>query len=85
MTEFAKKAEIYHASRWDYSVHGIELIVDISGMSNNTTVADVGAGTGILTKHFADLAGRVYAVEPDRNMLAVLTRNLVSKSRVIPL
>ena len=73
---FSKKAEKYAKYRWDYAAGAIEAIVNITHMSASTTVADIGAGTGILTRHFLTTAGKVYAVEPNFELRQILTREL---------
>lgn len=40
----------------------------MTGVSPESSVADVGAGTGILTRHLIGKAGQVYAVEPNAQM-----------------
>jgi ubiquinone/menaquinone biosynthesis C-methylase UbiE len=62
--------------RWDYAPQAIERIFEITGIRPNSTVADIGAGTGILTRQFAGRCGQVYAIEPNGPMRAYLERNL---------
>ncbi|MCP4162671.1 MAG: class I SAM-dependent methyltransferase [Deltaproteobacteria bacterium] len=76
MTEFNKKAELYHKYRWDYSPEAINYITQKGQINRNSAIADIGAGTGILTKHFIDKTDNIFAVEPDRNMLSILETNL---------
>ena len=73
---FSKKAEKYAKYRWDYAAAAIETIHNITQMSVKTTVADIGAGTGILTKHFVTTAKKVYAIEPNFELRQILTREL---------
>jgi ubiquinone/menaquinone biosynthesis C-methylase UbiE len=73
---FSKKAEKYAKYRWDYATGAIETILNITHMSVNTTVADIGAGSGILTKHFLTTAQKVYAIEPNFELRQILTREL---------
>ncbi len=55
-------------------------------MSDQSVVADIGAGTGILTQHFIDKVCLVYAVEPDAGMrrLAEETLGKYPSCRVVP-
>ena len=46
---FARKAQKYARYRWDYAPQAIETILDVTGVSTESSVADIGAGTGILT------------------------------------
>ncbi|MCP4176841.1 MAG: class I SAM-dependent methyltransferase [bacterium] len=75
MTEFNRKAELYHKYRWDYSPESINFISNKGEINKDTVIADIGAGTGILTKHFIDKSDNIFAVEPDGNMLSILDAN----------
>lgn len=81
-TEFHGKAELYHKYRWDYNPLAIDFIMKQAGLGRNSVLVDMGAGTGILTKHFADRVGRVYAVEPDDDMFRLLAEGVEG---IIPL
>jgi ubiquinone/menaquinone biosynthesis C-methylase UbiE len=67
---FSTKAANYARYRWDYAPQAIQAIVDAVHLSAESVVADVGAGTGILTRHFLERVHRVFAVEPNREMRA---------------
>ncbi len=73
---FSKKAEKYAKFRWDYAADAIETIINITQMSINSTLADIGAGTGILTRHFIAKAQKIYAIEPNIELRQILTREL---------
>ena len=49
---FSSKAEKYAKYRWDYAPQAIQTILEVTQVSRQSSVADIGAGTGILTKHF---------------------------------
>jgi 16S rRNA A1518/A1519 N6-dimethyltransferase RsmA/KsgA/DIM1 with predicted DNA glycosylase/AP lyase activity len=49
-TAFSTKAEKYAKYRWDYASNAINEIIDITQLSAKSCIADIGAGTGILTK-----------------------------------
>ena len=69
---YSTKAEKYAKYRWDYAASAIETIFDITQLSTNSSLAELGAGTGILTQHFAGKVERVYAIEPNREMRQIL-------------
>ena len=71
---YGTKAEKYAKYRWGYAAEAIAAIFDAVGVSSQTVVADLGAGTGILTKHFVGRAKLVYAIEPEAEMRAFLEK-----------
>jgi ubiquinone/menaquinone biosynthesis C-methylase UbiE len=73
---YSAKAEKYAKFRWDYAPNAVETVIELTHMSANSTVADIGAGTGILTKHFAGKVQKVYAIEPNFELRQILTRDL---------
>jgi ubiquinone/menaquinone biosynthesis C-methylase UbiE len=75
-TVYSTKAEKYARFRWDYAVSAIATIINMTQMSTASTIADIGAGTGILTKHFVGKAQTIYAIEPNFELRQILTREL---------
>ena len=75
-TAFSSKAANYDKYRWDYPPAAIEAIVEITQLSASSSLADLGAGTGMLAKHFVDKVKRVYAVEPNVEMRQIMTGSL---------
>jgi len=75
-TRFSTKAEIYHQYRWDYPPEAVEKLFEIVAPADETVIADIGAGTGIFTRHLLGLAREVYAVEPNPEMRACAERHL---------
>jgi ubiquinone/menaquinone biosynthesis C-methylase UbiE len=67
-SRFSHKADKYAKYRWDYSPQAIDAIFDITNLSNEATVADIGAGTGMLSQHFVGRVKAVYAIEPNAEM-----------------
>lgn len=68
---YTSKAEYYARYRWDYSQAAIAAILDAVGVSSQTVMADIGAGTGMLAKHFVDRVKMVHAIEPEKEMRAL--------------
>ena len=52
------------------------LIIENAHLSTKSALADIGAGTGILTRHFAGRAGRVFAIEPNHEMRRLAAQSL---------
>lgn len=73
---YSSKAEKYARYRWRYSDQAVQMIVEIAHITPESTIADLGAGTGILTRSFASRVRRIYAVEPDPGMRKILIRDL---------
>ena len=74
-TVFTGKAQFYN-SRPPYPQECIDYVIKKMGIPSGGIVADIGAGTGILTKPFLDAGCTVYAVEPNGDMFAELKKNL---------
>jgi len=51
-------------------------IAEAAGLTPETTVLEIGAGTGLLTRELARRAGKVYALEFDRELADSLRREL---------
>ena len=79
---FSGKAQFYN-SRPTYPQECIDYLVNKFGLSSNNVIADVGAGTGILTKPFLNMGCSAYAVEPNDDMFTELSKNLSQYSNVI--
>jgi SAM-dependent methyltransferase len=78
-TLYSTKAKKYARYRWDYAPEAIRAIWETAGLSAASTVADIGAGTGILTRHFAGKVGLVFAIEPNAEMRQIAERSLFGK------
>jgi ubiquinone/menaquinone biosynthesis C-methylase UbiE len=76
MNVYTSKAEKYARYRWDYAPGAIQAIFEISQIGADYTVADVGAGTGILSRHFAGKVERLLAIEPDPAMRGLAQKTL---------
>jgi ubiquinone/menaquinone biosynthesis C-methylase UbiE len=67
INKFSDKAKDYAKYRLDYSVEILQFLNDYN-FCINSVIADVGSGTGKLTKIFLENGNTVYAVEPNDNM-----------------
>ncbi|MDO8970528.1 MAG: class I SAM-dependent methyltransferase, partial [Saprospiraceae bacterium] len=77
---FTTKAEKYARYRWNYSEQTIQTIFDVTQISPESCVADIGAGTGILTQHFIGKVKQVYAIEPNEAMRQLASRSLAAQA-----
>ncbi|MCS6844603.1 MAG: class I SAM-dependent methyltransferase [Caldilineales bacterium] len=65
---FSSRAQDYVRYRPGYPPALLDLLKEHCRLTPQTVVADVGSGTGLLTKLFLDYGCRVFAVEPNREM-----------------
>ena len=64
------KALLYDQHRLPYSEEACTFIIHEANASQGI-VADIGAGTGLLTRHFVGNVQKIYAVEPEQEMRRV--------------
>lgn len=62
--------------------HVIEKILRAADIGKEDTVLEVGPGIGTLTQYLAEAAGKVYAVEIDKNLLPILDETLAGYDNV---
>ena len=75
-TAFAKAAGEYERGRPTYPAAALDRLADELGLDSGSTVVDLAAGTGKLTRDLIPRFGRVVAVEPLAEMRAELVRRL---------
>ena len=80
----AHKAESYNIGRPSYPKAFYEYVHRL-GLTKGSKIADIGAGTGKVMKGFLEHGSTVYAVEPDKDMLKILCRNLAGFTGCIPI
>ncbi|MBE5946844.1 MAG: 16S rRNA (adenine(1518)-N(6)/adenine(1519)-N(6))-dimethyltransferase RsmA [Lachnospiraceae bacterium] len=56
--------------------HVVEKIINAAEITKDDTVLEIGPGIGTMTQYLAESAGKVYAVEIDKNLLPVLEETL---------
>ena len=65
---FGTRAKAYAAVRPSYPPSAIDAVLHGLGPPRELTIADVGAGTGISARHFAERGVSVVAIEPNAGM-----------------
>ena len=65
---FTSRVEAYVKYRPSYPQALIDYLKSEAGLTSRDTIADIGSGTGLLTKLFLDNANKVYSVEPNKSM-----------------
>jgi ubiquinone/menaquinone biosynthesis C-methylase UbiE len=65
---FSDRVENYVKYRPSYPTEILDALANSCGLSSTSTIADIGSGTGILSKLFLDNGNIVYAVEPNQEM-----------------
>jgi SAM-dependent methyltransferase len=78
---FSNRVENYRRYRPGYPAAVIHLIRETAGLGPGATVADVGSGTGILTKLLLNAGWEVYAIEPNAPMRRAAEEDLRSSPR----
>ena len=66
--KFTGKADAYEKSRPDYPKKFIDFLTEVLGVNESSVIADIGSGTGKLTKNLLEIGGTVYGVEPNEDM-----------------
>lgn len=62
--------------------HVLEKIVDSAGITADDFVLEIGPGIGTMTQYLCERAGRVMAVEIDRNLIPILQETLSAYDNV---
>ena len=71
LNTFSGKAKFYH-SRPTYPAECIDYLIQAYGLEENSVIADIGAGTGILSIPFLERGMTVFSVEPNSDMFEEL-------------
>ena len=69
-------ADIYDRYRPTYPEELINFMCSKIGINQKCFIADVGSGTGILTKELLKISGKVFAIEPNNDMRNISDINL---------
>lgn len=73
---FSSRVGNYVRYRPGYPPQVLETLKQDCGLTSSATIADVGSGTGLLTRIFLENGNQVFAVEPNREMRAAGERLL---------
>jgi len=68
--KFSGKADVYQKARPNYAQALLDFIAQKWQIGEGSLVADIGSGTGILTRQLLGLGAKVFAVEPNADMRA---------------
>src|SRR5690348_6041031 len=74
---FSSKAVAYAKGRPHYAKEALDFVINQLGLNSSMCVADVGAGTGLLTRELATRFCDVIAVEPNEEMRNALGDSVV--------
>ncbi len=66
--KFTGKASIYEKYRPEYPKAFIDYLYRDMGFNTSSVIADIGSGTGIMSKQLLDRGSIVYGVEPNEDM-----------------
>jgi SAM-dependent methyltransferase len=73
---FTKRADWYASYRPGYPASVIDILEKEMGFGSRSVVADIGSGTGLLTRVFLENGNRVFGVEPNDRMRSYAERDL---------
>ena len=79
---FSTRVEAYVKYRPGYPAAMLDFLADELAMVPEAQVADIGAGTGILTTLLAPRVARVWAVEPNDEMRGAARRLLADMGNI---
>lgn len=75
-SKFNGMGKIYAQFRPSYPQEFIDYLYSDVGIGKNSSVADIGSGTGILTRQLIEKGNTVFAVEPNEDMRKVAEQEL---------
>jgi len=81
--KFTGKAEVYAKYRPSYSHEYIEYLISQACLNEDSIIADIGSGTGILSNQLLERGYTVIGVEPNDDMRTIAEQTLKTDSRFI--
>jgi len=81
--KYTFNAEKYSKYRTEYPKEFIDYLYDDIGLSNNSVIADIGSGTGKLSRQLLLKGSHVYCVEQNTDMRRVAEKDLLKLSNFI--
>ncbi len=75
-TKFDGMGKVYAKFRPAYPQEFIDYLYSEVGINKDSVIADIGSGTGILTKQLLEMGNRIFSVEPNEDMRAVAEADL---------
>lgn len=75
---FTSRVESYLKYRPSYPKEAIDHLYDVVGLDANSNIADIGSGTGIISKLLLERGSHVIAVEPNQAMREAAEQTLKS-------
>ncbi len=78
---FSSRADNYARFRPGYPAAALEHLSRLCGLGRGSLLAEIGSGTGLLTRQLLDLGCEVLAVEPNREMREAAEQMLAGRAR----
>ena len=75
-SRFSSKAEVYANYRWNYHPEAIDKLCQIANINQESIIADIGSGTGMISAFFIDKAKTIYGIEPNLKMRTIAESDL---------
>lgn len=81
--KFKGKAEVYSKYRPDYPIEYVRYLIDSNCLGADSKIADIGSGTGILTRQLLQEQLIVIGVEPNDEMRQIAEESLQNEANFI--
>jgi ubiquinone/menaquinone biosynthesis C-methylase UbiE len=82
-TRFSTRVENYVKYRPGYPAEAINFLYDKLRINEQSVIAEIGSGTGIFTRQIIEKAGKIYAVEPNKEMREAAEKSLIVFNNLI--